>query len=145
MRNPCRVKRINQSVGTGFLQTGGRGDARSGMTDKDQSPRGLTPQDLALLELEAALEKHRREQGETDTRRDSGTRTGRRVWGLRRAGWRLPFNPWFLFDRRHPVMRKLTLGLAVALVLVLMGGGALWWRLSSGPIMLDLATPWLTA
>ena len=26
-----------------------------------------------------------------------------------------------------------------------MAGGALWWRLSSGPIMLDLATPWLTS
>ena len=29
--------------------------------------------------------------------------------------------------------------------MVLVGGGALWWRLSSGPIMLDLATPWLTS
>ena len=28
---------------------------------------------------------------------------------------------------------------------MLIGGGALWWRLSSGPIMLDLATPWLTS
>ena len=29
--------------------------------------------------------------------------------------------------------------------MVLIGGGALWWRLSSGPISLDIATPWLTA
>ena len=28
-------------------------------------------------------------------------------------------------------------------VVLLIGGGALWWRLGSGPIMLDLATPWL--
>src|SRR5262245_9533353 len=29
--------------------------------------------------------------------------------------------------------------------LVLIGLGALWWRLANGPIELDLATPWLTA
>ena len=29
--------------------------------------------------------------------------------------------------------------------LVLVAMVALWWRLSSGPIELDLATPWLTA
>ena len=29
--------------------------------------------------------------------------------------------------------------------MVLAGGGALWWRLASGPIMLDLFTPWLTS
>ena len=34
-------------------------------------------------------------------------------------------------------------GAVVAVVLI--GGGALWWRLASGPIMLDLATPWLTS
>ena len=28
---------------------------------------------------------------------------------------------------------------------MLIGGGALWWRLASGPISLDIATPWLTA
>ena len=31
-----------------------------------------------------------------------------------------------------------------SLAVVLVGGGALWWRLASGPIMLDLVTPWLT-
>ncbi|HEX4826996.1 MAG TPA: hypothetical protein VFV12_02130, partial [Xanthobacteraceae bacterium] len=45
----------------------------------------------------------------------------------------------------YPRLRKLavvggTLGAVVLLALV-----ALWWRLSSGPIELDIATPWLTA
>ena len=43
------------------------------------------------------------------------------------------------------MVRKLTLGLIAVVVVVMIGGAALWWRLSSGPIMLDLATPWLTA
>src|SRR5207248_6308252 len=58
---------------------------------------------------------------------------------------------------RHPVDRHLRLTLwwprlrKFVLVgsalgsLVLVGMGALWWRLSSGPIELDIATPWLTA
>src|SRR5262245_27344107 len=111
------------------------------MTDKYSSPRSA-----ALQELEAALMAHRRmavEPGEAARLEDAARK--RRVWGLRRGGWRLPFNPWFPFDRRHPVMRKLTLVLIAVAVVVAIGGGALWWRLSSGPIMLDLATPWLTA
>src|SRR5262245_35975139 len=111
------------------------------MTDKYSSPRSA-----ALQELEAALMAHRRmavEPGEAARLEDAARK--RRVWGLRRGGWRLPFNPWFPFDRRHPVMRKLTLVLIAIAVVVVIGGAALWWRLSSGPIMLDLATPWLTA
>jgi hypothetical protein len=113
------------------------------MTDKDTSPRGLTLQELALLELEAALEKHRREQGESAPSGDGGSR--RRVWGLRQPGWRLPFNPWFMFDRRHPVIRRITVIALAAVAVVVLAVGALIWRLSSGPIMLDVATPWLTS
>src|SRR5215475_11272456 len=55
-----------------------------------------------------------------------------RTWGLRSRAW-------------YPRLRKLavvggTLGGVVLLALF-----ALWWRLSSGPIELDIATPWLTA
>ena len=55
-----------------------------------------------------------------------------RTWGPRLRAW-------------YPRLRKLavvggTLGGVVLLALV-----ALWWRLSSGPIELDIATPWLTA
>jgi len=42
-------------------------------------------------------------------------------------------------------MRKLYWGTAIAVAVVAIGLGALWWRLSSGPIELDLATPWLKA
>jgi hypothetical protein len=60
-------------------------------------------------------------------------------------GWRLPFNPWFMFDRRHPVVRKATIAGGAVLAVLLLCAGALWWRLASGPIMLDLFTPWLTS
>jgi hypothetical protein len=55
-----------------------------------------------------------------------------RTWGLRSRAW-------------YPRLRKLavvggTLGGVFLLALF-----ALWWRLSSGPIELDIATPWLTA
>jgi AsmA-like C-terminal region len=117
------------------------------MTDKDNSPHIA-----AFQELEAALDAHRRTQAEAGAvaRADAPKREPRRAWfarrwGLRNPGWRLPFNPWFMFDRRHPVVRKATIvGGAVAAV-ALIFAGALWWRLGSGPIMLDLFTPWLTA
>ena len=132
------------------------------MTDKDSSPHIA-----ALQELEAALDAHRRTQAgpgalahadATDRRSPRRaffgswlrrlwprrpSNPGRRSWSLRKPEWRFPFNPWFLIDRRHPVMRKVTIGVAVALVVAVGGGSALWWRLSSGPIMLDLVTPWL--
>ncbi len=115
------------------------------MTDKDSSPHIA-----ALQELEAALDAHRRTQAASGARahapeaeRRAPRGSASRPWGLRNPGWRLPFNPWFLFDRRHPVVRKTTIGVAAAVVVVLTGAGALWWRLASGPIMLDLVTPWL--
>jgi hypothetical protein len=55
------------------------------------------------------------------------------------------FKPRFPRVRMHPVVRRMAIGVMVVLVLLLTGGGVLWWRLASGPIMLDLATPWLTA
>src|SRR6266404_76056 len=117
------------------------------MTDKDSSLHVA-----ALQELEAALDAHRRTQAEAgaSARADTAERLPRRAWvarpwGLRMPGWRLPFNPWFMFDRRHPVVRKTTIAAGAILGVLLLCAGALWWRLASGPIMLDLVTPWLTS
>ena len=73
--------------------------------------------------------------------------TPRRGWiaHLWAPGWRLSFNPGIMFDRKHPVVRKTTIAAIIVAAVVLAGGGAVWWRLASGPIMLDLFTPWLTA
>lgn len=64
---------------------------------------------------------------------------------------RLARRPWFglrytvsnLF--RRPLVRRLLLGAAICVSLAIIGVLGLWWRLSSGPIELDLATPWLKA
>src|SRR5262245_60192927 len=55
------------------------------------------------------------------------------------------FDPWILFDHRRPLVRRLTIAVLATVAVVAIGSGALWWRLASGPISLDLATPWLTA
>jgi len=116
------------------------------MTDQDSSPHIA-----ALQELQAALDAHRQTQGAAGAPPQTGRKQpyrallGLREWGLRAPGWRLPFNPWFMFDRRHPVVRVATFVAGGLVLLVAVGVGALWWRLNSGPIMLDIATPWLTA
>ena len=46
---------------------------------------------------------------------------------------------------RRPTVRRLFWGTTLALGFVVVAIAALWWRLSSGPIELDLATPWLKA
>ena len=44
---------------------------------------------------------------------------------------------------RRPLVRRLAWGTTITAVLVAVAAGGLWWRLSTGPIELDLATPWL--
>lgn len=62
-------------------------------------------------------------------------RVGRRQWSrLRRGVVRLA---------RRPVVRRMFWGATVAFAFVVAVIAALWWRLSSGPIELDAATPWL--
>ena len=46
---------------------------------------------------------------------------------------------------RRPLVRRLSWGLGICVTLVTVAVLALWWRLSNGPIALDLATPWLKA
>src|SRR4051812_16070118 len=46
---------------------------------------------------------------------------------------------------RRPTVRRLFWGTTLAFGLVAVAIAALWWRLSRGPIELDIATPWLKA
>jgi len=43
------------------------------------------------------------------------------------------------------LIRRVTITLAVLGAVVMLGFFALWWRLASGPIQLDIVTPWLAA
>lgn len=52
----------------------------------------------------------------------------------------LPIRLW-----RLRLVRRLAYGVGAGVLLLTLGSSALWWRLSSGPISLDLVTPWLTA
>ena len=58
---------------------------------------------------------------------------------LGRYDWRMWFILWW------PRLRKFTLVGGTLGGVALLAIVALWWRLSSGPIELDIATPWLTA
>jgi hypothetical protein len=125
------------------------------MTEKDSSPRLA-----ALEELQAALEAHRRAQTDAQPSEPAEPRSR---WRFRTPQWRLPFRSalafkpaWpfkpalpfkfkFPFNRRHPAVRWIAISAAGVLAVVAIASGALWWRLSSGPIMLDLVTPWLTS
>jgi hypothetical protein len=46
---------------------------------------------------------------------------------------------------RRPIIRKLLLGTVATLAGTAVAMVGLWWRLATGPIELDLATPWLAA
>jgi len=57
-----------------------------------------------------------------------------------------PFRPlWAFFARHQKWIGRSAIGMGVLCVLVAAGFVTLWWRLASGPIQLDVATPWLAA
>ena len=60
---------------------------------------------------------------------------GRRQWGQFRRG--------IARVLRHRAFRRLFWSLTLATTVVTVAAGGLWWRLNSGPIELDIATPWL--
>src|SRR5437868_6418965 len=123
------------------------------MAGKDSSPR-LT----ALQEMEAALDAHRRTRAPAGATGHARAESGGRRFSLgsvlrwpdalrlgrsRRPSWLRFVDPRILFGRGHPILRNGAITIGVLVTLVLIGGGLLWWRLLSGPIALDLATPWL--
>jgi hypothetical protein len=52
---------------------------------------------------------------------------------------------WRLLGRHNRLIRRLGIVAAVIVGAVVLGGATLWWRLASGPIQLDVVTPWLAA
>ena len=69
--------------------------------------------------------------------RHAAAGAGRGRWGAMRRG-----TARFL---RHRYLRRAFWGTTVVFALATVGCLALWWRLSSGPIELQMATPWLKA
>ena len=102
----------------------------------------------ALRKLEASLNANLSEQDTWTQAQDEVHQ--QRASPLSRTS-RFLFSRSNSFDRRMrlllwwPRLRKLTFVGGTIGGLVLLATGALWWRLSSGPIELDIATPWLTA
>jgi hypothetical protein len=97
------------------------------------------PNVAALRKLEASLQLDLLEQ-EAMTRacvRDASMPTARDLLGA--YYWRVHLLHWWL------KLRKTTYVVGSLAGLVLIAMGALWWRLGSGPIEFDVATPWLTA
>jgi hypothetical protein len=62
---------------------------------------------------------------------------GRWRWGGLRSG--------IIGFLRRPFIRRLFWGASFSFAIAIIAFVALWWRLSSGPIELDIATPWLKA
>src|SRR5258708_30868230 len=94
----------------------------------------------ALRKLEASLEKHlcaQDAQAQVDT--ESPCALSPSLSSATCGKVRLLLRAWCPRLRKFALVSG-TLGLAVMMALF-----ALWWRLSSGPIELDIATPWLTA
>lgn len=97
----------------------------------------------ALRELEESLDRHRRAQMADHARhehvhRPRHKRIAHRARAASAAAW------WRIRGGlRRPIIRKLIYGSALAAGAFMLCVGGLWWRLSTGPIELNLATPWL--
>jgi hypothetical protein len=106
------------------------------MADNQGSPRLV-----ALQSLEASLETHKRSQA---ARTAALAAVPPEHEGVGSAPFRLRLRPlWFYWHNR--AVRRTTYALAGVLAVLSLACGLLWLRLASGPISLDLATPWLTS
>lgn len=79
--------------------------------------------------------------GVKPARRAAKKKTARKKRGLRRRLGRLRRRTALLLRQR--TVRRLIVSLTLAAAVVMVAGAGLWWRLNSGPIELDIATPWL--
>src|SRR3984957_5207186 len=64
--------------------------------------------------------------------------------GHAHVGGRFPRVRWF-FARYGHVLRRAAIGAGAVAVVMAVACLGLWWRLSSGPIQLDVVTPWLAS
>src|SRR6266705_6127141 len=115
---------------------GGRG-CGEGTPDRGMANAHLNAGLAALYRVWAGLHLHWRAIGARAARR--GRLKGKHG---RKAAAFAPRSPR---SRRRPRMRRLAIGAGVATGLAGIAAGALWWRLGSGPLSVDIVTPWLTA
>ncbi|MGH6770363.1 MAG: hypothetical protein ACRECO_15225 [Xanthobacteraceae bacterium] len=104
------------------------------MADQNKSPN-ITQ----LRKLEASIQLDLLERGASALGGGTRGRTTPTPAELGLDCWRLTFH------RLWARWRRLTYIAATMAALVMIGVMALWWRLASGPIDFDLATPWLTS
>jgi hypothetical protein len=96
----------------------------------------LGPKLAGLRSLQASLDHHR-----TTPMADAACETrSRLLLGVRRV-----LRSVRRFRVRSRVMRRVGIACAVVVALIPITLALLWWRLSYGPVALDIATPWITA
>src|SRR5262249_29064530 len=123
---------VDRGKGAGSPQTSAMTRAESvveGTPSRGMAAGQPYPSLEALLKLEASLKDQFAGHGASP--QDDGE--------VRRAG------AASCVDKGRTRLRKLAVVGGTLGGLVLLALFALWWRLSSGPIELDIATPWLTA
>ena len=104
------------------------------------------PNIAALRQLEACLQSHFRDEVASDLAQDHEVQACLARYRLRPFSWwrGLIAAPARLWAGR-PWLRRSCYAAGSLAGAILVGMGVLAWRLASGPIDLDLATPWLTA
>ena len=96
----------------------------------------ISPKLDGLRHLQASLDEHRRGQAACIAAVLPAVRS--RFHFLSRI--RLP-----RVRLKSKLCRRVAVAAGVFVLATAIGLGALWWRLNSGPIGLDIATPWITA
>jgi hypothetical protein len=115
------------------------------MADQHRYPNA-SPSVTALRRLEASLRSQLCEKLAAELALDPEVQGCLSPFRLVRLPWW-----WRLLDlpaelmRARPALRRACMAAGAVLGLLVVGMLGLWWRLGSGPIDLDLATPWLTA
>jgi hypothetical protein len=104
------------------------------------------PSVTALRRLEASLRSHLCEKLAAELATDHEVQHCLAPFRLARLPWWRRLIDWPAeLLRGRPALRRVSLAAGALLGLVVVAMLGLWWRLASGPIDLDLATPWLTA